>query len=419
MKTLLCPLKINISRKHKFKKFNFVKMKIFIILFFVIYATVFVNICFSQWQQVFSSGTIYSLSNSAGYYYAATMGAGVIRSTNNGVSWVTTSLNYTNINGVYANNNYVFAAGMNGFYTSTNNGVNWGSPLPLGNTGIASVTMSGTNVLAGNFNYGIYISNNNGANFIQTNLTSGTIESMASNGAIAYAAKTSGGIYTSNNYGATWAQSSLATYTFKAFAINGSVVYAGAYYYGVFKSDNSGASWYQTSLFQNVYSLVVNGNYVAAGTDTGVYLSSNSGLNWSKQNTGFSNPTPRVNSLMIANNYLYAGTDTKGIWRRPLTDLVWVEQNTSEKPDFYSLEQNYPNPFNQSTMFNVQCPIGGDVSVKVFDVTGKEITTLVNEYFQPGTYQVRFDAAGLTSGIYFYTFEANGFRTTRKCILLK
>jgi hypothetical protein len=75
-------------------------------------------------------------------------------------------------------------------------------------------------------------------------------------------------------------------------------------------------------------------------------------------------------------------------------------------------------------MFYVQCPIAGNVQVKVFDITGREVVTLVNEYLQPGTYEVTFDAchggsATLTSGIYFYQLQANKFIETKKLILIK
>lgn len=88
-------------------------------------------------------------------------------------------------------------------------------------------------------------------------------------------------------------------------------------------------------------------------------------------------------------------------------------------PTKYSLSQNYPNPFNPSTSirFDIQRP--GLVKLTVFDFLGRKIKTLVNSSLQPGSYEETFDAEGLSSGIYFYRLDADGFTDTRKMILLK
>jgi hypothetical protein len=67
-------------------------------------------------------------------------------------------------------------------------------------------------------------------------------------------------------------------------------------------------------------------------------------------------------------------------------------------------------------LFNVQCPIAGNVQAKVFDITGKEVATLVNETLQPGTYEVTFDGSNLPSGIYFYQLKTEKFLQTKKLI---
>ena len=89
------------------------------------------------------------------------------------------------------------------------------------------------------------------------------------------------------------------------------------------------------------------------------------------------------------------------------------------KPLEYVLEQNYPNPFNPSTKIRFQISNIGFVSLKVFDVLGKEIATLVNEVISPGSYEYEFDATNLTSGMYFYKMRAGSFIETKKMILLK
>lgn len=96
-----------------------------------------------------------------------------------------------------------------------------------------------------------------------------------------------------------------------------------------------------------------------------------------------------------------------------------INKLTGEIPAKFSLNQNYPNPFNQSTMFNIRCSKAGFVEVKVKDVTGREVITLVNEYLQPGTYSVRFNAAQLSSGIYFYTLKTDNFFESKKMLIIR
>jgi len=88
-------------------------------------------------------------------------------------------------------------------------------------------------------------------------------------------------------------------------------------------------------------------------------------------------------------------------------------------PTKFSLSQNYPNPFNPSTTINFALPISTEVSLKVFDILGREIATLVNEQMAQGIHTIQFDAKHLASGVYFYQLEAGKFRTVKKMMLLK
>jgi hypothetical protein len=95
-------------------------------------------------------------------------------------------------------------------------------------------------------------------------------------------------------------------------------------------------------------------------------------------------------------------------------------------PKYFGLAQNYPNPFNPSTNIKCQIPNSNFVSLKVFDILGREVATLVNEQLRPGTYEVTFSADGLASGVYFYRLQvypdrvgAGSFVQTRKLVLQK
>ena len=88
-------------------------------------------------------------------------------------------------------------------------------------------------------------------------------------------------------------------------------------------------------------------------------------------------------------------------------------------PTQFSLSQNYPNPFNPSTSINYQLPVSGNVTLKVFDVLGKEVAVLVNERKEAGTYVVEFSVTNLASGTYFYRLRAGGFVQIKKMTILK
>jgi hypothetical protein len=102
------------------------------------------------------------------------------------------------------------------------------------------------------------------------------------------------------------------------------------------------------------------------------------------------------------------------------TVITSVEQeNSSIIVDDFRLGQNYPNPFNPSTTINYTLPKNGDVTLKVFDVLGREVKMLVNQTQQAGNYNVSFNASDLPSGIYFYELNSNNFVQVKKMMLLK
>jgi len=101
------------------------------------------------------------------------------------------------------------------------------------------------------------------------------------------------------------------------------------------------------------------------------------------------------------------------------TILVSVEQNNDNSIEHYSLNQNYPNPFNPSTTIGYSIPQKGFVSLKLYDVLGNEVTTLVEEEKFEGNYYVQFSGNGLPSGIYFYRLIAGSYSETKKMLLMK
>jgi hypothetical protein len=109
-----------------------------------------------------------------------------------------------------------------------------------------------------------------------------------------------------------------------------------------------------------------------------------------------------------------------GFWSTGIGFVTGLEQaKESTLPQEFSLDQNYPNPFNPSTSISWQLPVSGHVSLKVYDIIGNEVATLVNEEKPAGNYEISFGASGLSSGVYFYKLTANEFVETKKMILLR
>ena len=93
--------------------------------------------------------------------------------------------------------------------------------------------------------------------------------------------------------------------------------------------------------------------------------------------------------------------------------------NVESNPDEYILFKNYPNPFNPSTTISYQLPKDGFVTLIIYDILGREVKTLVNEFKSQGRYSVNFNASNLASGVYIYRIKVNDFSTSKKLLLMK
>ena len=88
-------------------------------------------------------------------------------------------------------------------------------------------------------------------------------------------------------------------------------------------------------------------------------------------------------------------------------------------PTVFALEQNYPNPFNPSTMISYSIPQSSFVTLKVYDIIGNEVATLVNQNQEAGKYDIRFNASNLSNGVYMYSIKTDNFTSTKKMLLMK
>ncbi|OQY72977.1 MAG: hypothetical protein B6D44_08670 [Ignavibacteriales bacterium UTCHB2] len=100
--------------------------------------------------------------------------------------------------------------------------------------------------------------------------------------------------------------------------------------------------------------------------------------------------------------------------------VVSVEESETENiPQAFILNQNYPNPFNPSTIISWQSPVGSHQTLKIYDVLGNEVATLVDEYKPAGSYEVEWDASKYSSGVYFYKLQVGSFSEIKKMMLLR
>ena len=129
-----------------------------------------------------------------------------------------------------------------------------------------------------------------------------------------------------------------------------------------------------------------------------------------------------VIALVVYGANLFAGTvgNEVSVWRRPISEMITsVDGSSKDLPTRFVLRQNHPNPFNPSTNIIYSIPQNVKVQIKIFDILGNEIETLINEEKPAGTYKITWNAENLPSGVYFYQLRAGDFVQTKKMLLLK
>ncbi len=188
------------------------------------------------------------------------------------------------------------------------------------------------------------------------------------------------------------------------------------------RTTDGGANWisatYPSSFNTNPFSIkFLDLNTGWCASDKGMYLSTNGGANW----------TLKYQSPGTSQYYDFAFIGRDSGWavgmnmiiRTVNGNVISVNQISSNVPSEFSLKQNYPNPFNPATKISFNIKNATFASLKIFDMTGKEVKSLVNENIAAGSYEINFNASELNSGVYFYTLKTNEFTETKKMILVK
>jgi photosystem II stability/assembly factor-like uncharacterized protein len=410
---------------------------------------------------------------------------GIAFSSDNGSSWEERNHNLfiPSLNDLAFGTNEIFIASEYGIFYSGNNGNTWArknNGLP--STGITSVYRSSSgNIFCGVRNSGIYISSDNGDSWNASNngldlngvfnyikeaggflftLKSGT---FTLENAILYRSSDNGSswqnifvadgfflenltidsqgklfiggldpsfqpiLHIGSGFGNSWTEINYPATQFQFHNLTsaGTDLYmTGAY--NVMKSTNSGIDWIPLNggNWQNSQIGRMNVNSrgdIFAAVAGGIYLSTNDGESWEIRSSGLEGNASPKDLVFDGSGYLYNVTNSNGIFRSLESTLTGIISSQEGVPLEYDLFQNYPNPFNPVTNIKFSVSEPAFVTLKIYDISGKEVATLVNEHMTPGeyTYQFSGDGSGLSSGAYFYRLKAGEFVKTRSMMLIK
>ena len=368
---------------------------------------------------------------------------GVFRSTDNGSTWtqLNNGLTDTMIVALAAADTLIFAGSwVEGVYQSSDNGLTWTRVTQgMTDTFISDLLISGPHIFAGTEDGGgIFRRLITGTTWAE--ITSGlfghdgiVLSSFVNSTAdtTIYLGDDNSIIFRSTNKGIEW-EHALPSFPEAGIGAlitvphNNSAFLLAGTYRGILRSAVTDTMWIQKNnglMDTMVYSLTTasddsGGITLFAGTENGgVYQSIDFGETWSSLDSGFS--TLRINALTIAQGYIFAGLDS-GVWKRSLSQVVTSARSVRiEVPTEFILEQNYPNPFNPSTVISYQLPVNSHITLKVYDVIGREVATLVNEVKEAGRYSTQFDGTKLSSGIYVARLQSGGKVQLKKMLLLK
>ncbi|MBL8006913.1 MAG: T9SS type A sorting domain-containing protein, partial [Ignavibacteria bacterium] len=342
------------------------------------------------------------IDSKTGWILAGDTGV-ILRTTNGGVSWLRSFIGYQ--------------FGLITFYFSDKN-TGWAVGGGIGNMGLLYKTADGGvswNTIYQNSGYlrSVYFADNN------TGWTTGS--RFDYNWGTIYAR-----ILKTKNGGVTWTDQ-LGSMDLPYVDLNsvyfidnntGWVSGSGGY---ILRTTNGGTDWgyLHSGTSSNLYSIrfLNKKNGWVLGSDyynTFVLVTTNGGQSWTKKSCGTGNS---LTSVFFTDKNTGWVTGSNGTILKTTTG--GNEYLPSEIPSGYSLNQNYPNPFNPVTNLEFGIPDLGFVTLKIYDILGKEIKTLINENLNPGKYEIVFNGSGLPSGVYFYKLTAGDFTDTKRMMLIK
>lgn len=357
-----------------------------------------------------------------GTIWVGTWGQGLYFSTNSGSNWNYSGILNKKISSIVFYNDNILIATSGGIYHSMNNGNNWNERNSgLTNTRVEDMIIIDSCIYIGTFGGGLYRSCNNGENWIKisNSLSSQTIYSLA-----AYQnyilCGTSFGIFRTSDNGNSW-EEIFSIQSKKIFVNSNNDIYVGTTYDGAFVTKDGGQTWHNLIdnglLASDVYDFGEDlmGN-LYAGTYWHTFASNDNGSTWNLLEEGL--PYNKVRSfLTTSEGYVFAGTIGGGVYKS--IEAITSVYDSIPNINNYFLSQNFPNPFNPETIISYQIKERGLVQIKVYDILGKEIATLLNEEKEQGSYSISFNGINFSSGVYIYSLRVNDYMQNRKMILIK
>lgn len=367
----------------------------------------------------------------------------VYRSTDNGTSWTNIADKFPDkVYEIQSHGSELFAiVGINKIYSSADDGVTWTSKsnIAFANGAVMSLVSDGSTLYAVSNRNSIFKSDDSGNTWTQIDINYSSAQVLgfdfAAVGNKMVFCAVNLGSFISADGGTNWSLINPSIIIGSAHAFN-SEIYGSTY--GMYKL-NGNTEWTSiTSGFPNgigvsgsTKSTISIGNklvtyYTDVITGSKIFSSDDEGNNWSE--VGNNLPTATTTSLNdfidATPQYLYCyiyslfSAGATGVYRYPL-NTTSVESEGNEIPPEFSLSQNYPNPFNPETTIGYELQVSGYTTLKVYDVLGREVATLVDEYKQAGEYIVRFNVEtrlgeSLPSGIYFYTLKVGDSRPEKR-----
>ncbi len=370
-----------------------------------------------------------------GTVYAGTDAQGLFATRNHGLSWqqIESQAGTTEdpISSVFVKpNGDILVGPSQGILRSTDGGRRWQRPIPglEGHKVTCFALDSLGNIYAGTYDGPVFRSTDNGDHWTQGSggyMATPIVSIVVSPSGIIWALPYMPSINMSTDQGKTW-QYPYANLPYRWVGMSidkAGRLYAANEIDGVFRSDD-GMNWKQINnglngLYMSALIVTTGGELFAAGwmpSVHSVWRSVNTGDEWTSYSNGLNGDDLIKSFAYGRDGYLYAGTYRRGVYRIQYLPLQPIPPPA---PSEFRLLQNYPNPFNSRTTILYELPETSDVSLKIFNVLGQEVATVVNENLPAGRYQVEWNASGCAGGVYFYQLQAGNSVDTKKFILLR
>ncbi|HRE12030.1 MAG TPA: YCF48-related protein, partial [Ignavibacteria bacterium] len=361
----------------------------------------------------------------------------IVKSTNSGLNWFSQYNNGIAVNTAltslyFINENTGWIIGLvNAIYKTTNGGLNYFPQTVEGDWNECFFMNQNTGWIIGQFGLTgrALKTTNGGINWIEKlnydTQTFGSINFL--NDSIGFIAGGNGLVLKTTNSGNNWSEShiynpiGLRSLSFPTVDVGFVAGRQGK----IFKTLNNGSNWSIISdnmghYVNSLRMINVQSGYLAGGFEytSGVIKATNDGgLNWYEQYS--TNLELKSISFINANTGYCVGLNGQILKTTNGGGALGITQLSAEHPEKFTLSQNYPNPFNPATKIRFSVPKQSLVKLSIYDILGKEINVLTNDFLQAGTYETDFDASHLSSGIYFYSLSTTDFTETKKMVLIK